>query len=192
MRNKRAVFIWLLLLWSLTGGVTPGQAQKRQFDEYQVKAVFLYNLTCFVFWPQAAFASLDAPFRIVIYGNDPFGPLLDRVMANETVQGRPIVIERVTATVPVPPCQMLFVTAAAQPQAAGQAAALSGEPVLTVGETPQFISGGGMINLQTDHNRVQLQINSGAARRAEGGGLILSAKLLRVATLVNSQGETPP
>lgn len=192
MRNKRVVIIGLLLLWFLTGGVTPGQAQKRQFDEYQVKAVFLYNLTCFVSWPQSAFAAQDAPFRIVIYGNDPFGPLLDRVMANETVQGRPIVIERVAATVPVPPCQMLFITAAAQPQTADLTAALSGEPVLTVGETPQFISGGGMINLQTGHNRVQLQINSGAARSAEQSGLILSAKLLRVATLVDPQGETLP
>jgi hypothetical protein len=192
MRCKRVIFIGLLLLWSVVGNVPPGQAQKRRFDEYQVKAVFLYNLTCFVFWPQAAFSSPDAPFRIVIYGNDPFGPLLDRVMANETVQGRPIMVERVAANAPLPPCQMLFVTAAAQPQAAALTAALSGEAVLTVGETSRFIPAGGMINLQADHNRVQLQINSDAARRAEQGGLILSAKLLRVATLVDSEGDTPP
>jgi hypothetical protein len=192
MRHKRLTCILLLLCWFLTGGASPGQAQKRQFDEYQVKAVFLYNLTCFVSWPKSAFASPNAPFRIVIYGNDPFGPLLDRVMANEKVQGRPIVIERVAATDPLPPCQMLFVTAGGQSRAAALMATLTGKTVLTVGETPRFIPADGMINLQTSHGRVQLQINAAAARRAEQGGLTLSAKLLRIAALIDSQGEPAP
>jgi hypothetical protein len=49
-----------------------------------------------------------------------------------------------------------------------------------------------MINLQTSHGRVQLQINAAAARRAEQGGLTLSAKLLRIAALIDSQGEPAP
>jgi hypothetical protein len=191
-RLKRSFYLLPALLCCLSIGMTPpARAQQRQFDEYQVKAVFLFNLTCFVSWPPTAFASPRAPFRIVVYGRDPFGPLLDQVMAGETAQGRPIVIERVAVGVAVPLCQLLLVSADSQTQAAPLLDTAAEQAVLTVGESPGFIAAGGLCNLRTRDRRIQLQINAAAHRHAERHGLVLSAKLLQVATLIDASGEPP-
>jgi hypothetical protein len=189
---KRFFCLLPALLCCLTFGTTATRAQQRQFDEYQVKAVFLFNLTCFISWPPAAFTSPRAPFRLVVYGRDPFGPLLEEVMAGEMAQGRPIIIKRIAAGAAVPPCQLLFVTADAQTQAAPLLTAAAKHAVLTVGESPDFIAAGGICNLHTHDRRIQIQVSAASVRQAEGHGLMLSAKLLQVATLIGSSGEPPP
>src|ERR1700704_5980613 len=55
--------------------------------EYQVKAAFLLNFTKFVEWPASAFASADSPIAICVWGDDPFGKILDQIVAEEVVDG---------------------------------------------------------------------------------------------------------
>jgi len=59
----------LISLWC----ASPARASDRAFDEYQVKAVFLYRLTLFITWPEEAFTTPEQPFVIGILGDDPLG-----------------------------------------------------------------------------------------------------------------------
>ena len=52
-------------------------AQGRAFDEYQVKAAFLYNFAKFVEWPPGTFANATDPIGICIVGQNPFGSMLE-------------------------------------------------------------------------------------------------------------------
>src|SRR4051812_23846492 len=61
-------------------------------NEYDLKAVLLYNFTQFVDWPATAFATPEAPLVIGILGRDPFGPVLDELVAQENVGHRRIVV----------------------------------------------------------------------------------------------------
>src|SRR5687768_4971514 len=65
-----------------------------QTREYDIKAVFLYNCTRFVTWPETAFESGNAPFVIGVLGEDPFGRALDEAVQDEKVGSHPIVVQR--------------------------------------------------------------------------------------------------
>jgi hypothetical protein len=60
-------------------------------------------------------------------------------------------------------------------------ARLRESPILTVGETDDFLRWGGMIEFFNDHNHVRLRINLAAARATS---LQISSKLLRVAQVL--------
>src|SRR5688572_27895567 len=65
--------------------------------EYRVKAVFLFNFSRFVEWPESAFSAPGAPFVVGVFGHDPFGGELEAVMRGETVGGRALEVRRVAS-----------------------------------------------------------------------------------------------
>jgi hypothetical protein len=144
--------------------------------EYQVKAAFLLNFTKFVEWPAGAFEAPDSPIHICIFGHDPFGPILDRMIAGEAVNGRSVTALRINRTPDAKACQVLFFDDSEKD-------GLSilpglGPGVLTVGEEEGFLRGGGMIAFLLENRRVRFRIDRKAA---ENAGLRLSSKLLNVA-----------
>ncbi len=155
------------------------------FSEYQVKAVFLYNLVNFIQWPETAFGASDPRFTIGILGPDSFADQLERAVANERALGREIRIVRYSANPDFNqrPCQIFFSQIDKNDSWLALHEELSGRPVLTVSDHAGFTQQGGMINLLTTGNRIQLEINLENARRA---GLKISAKLLSLARLVSS------
>jgi len=153
--------------------------------EYEVKAAFIYNFIQFVEWPQTAFADPAAPFRVCVYGDNPFGSALERTIRGEQVNGHPIAIERVAVGGMVTQCQLLFVPQSQSARTAGVLRAAGEAPVLSVGESPNFLRAGGMINLFVEGGRVRFDVNLSAA---SARGLVASSKLLRVARNT-SEGE---
>ena len=62
-----------ITLTVLTAGLMQVHAQTPlAIDEYQVKAVFLFNFAKFVEWPATAFKSANEPIRICLLGQNPF------------------------------------------------------------------------------------------------------------------------
>ena len=176
-----AIFVALLSVLSpvvLSGG-SEGPS------EYQVKAAFLLNFARFVEWP-ASGAQASEPFVVVVFGKDPFGPVLDQAMAGKTVNGRPLQVRRVTDPAALRTCQMAFIAASESRRSGEILAALSGSAVLTVSESGGFARRGGMINFVVDENHVRFEINPGSATRA---GLKVSSKLLQLAIVVRDGSE---
>src|SRR5687767_15491065 len=54
----------------LTGFFAP-QIRAQAFNEYDLKATFLYHLAQFVDWPPEAFPTEETPFVIGVLGTDP-------------------------------------------------------------------------------------------------------------------------
>ena len=67
-------------------------------------------------------------------------------------------------------------------------AALDKSPILTVGDQPDFLKRGGMIQFVLEGNKVRFEVNLTAAKKA---GLTLSSELLKVATAVRRESVTP-
>src|SRR5215208_7247618 len=88
----------------------PAAATAQSSGEYNVKAAYLYNFAKFVEWPAQSFPSPDAPFAICVLGPDPFGQVLDDVARGERIQGRPLVVRRLTGWDDAEACQILFVS----------------------------------------------------------------------------------
>jgi hypothetical protein len=168
-------FCWLAAWPARAAEVSP---------EYQVKAAFLLNFTRFIEWPQSAFSSPNAPFRICIAGRDPFGGALTAIIGGERVNSHPLMVEKLEGgQVSFSHCPMIFF-----PRSENNEAALIprlGRGVLTVGETEDFLRIGGIIRFVLENNRVRFDVNQTAARRA---GLLISSRLLKIARYVESGG----
>ena len=148
--------------------------------EYEVKAAFLYNFAKYVQWPSSARSDTNGPFVIGVLGKDPFGPILDRAMNGQSVQGRVIVVRRFVRIEEIE-CDLLFVSSSENRNLQKIFDALHRRAVLTVGDSHQFAELGGMFNLTTEENRIHFDMNPEAIQRA---GLKAGSQLFRFARIV--------
>lgn len=150
--------------------------------EYQVKAVFLFNFTQFVAWPESAFGSPDAPFVIGVLGEDPFGPYLDEVVRGETVAGRPIVVRRLSDPADAEGAHILFIDRSVDPrQVADVKARLASRHTLTVTDDQATSVPEAVVRFRNVNDRIRLRIDVASAQSA---GLTISSKLLRPAEII--------
>lgn len=152
--------------------------------EHQVKAVFLFNFTQFIEWPESAFPNAETPFRIGILGEDVFGKGLDKLVEGETIQKHKLAVERSQKLEDLQNCQLIFISKSEKARAAEILSKLKGKPVLTVSELPGFASQGGMINFYLDGSKVRFEINPATSQRV---GLKISSQLLSLGKIVESE-----
>lgn len=158
-------------------------AQPGAFQEDQIKAVFLYNLTNFITWPEESFENPNSPLKIRILGKDTFGPFLDKVVQGESVKGRNIVVERGVKIEDLCSCNILFISSSIKNKLPAIFKVIRECNVLTVGDVEGFANLGVTVNLIPKSNRMSVEINIISAKNA---GLEISSKLLNVATIVKS------
>jgi hypothetical protein len=178
----RILYGWRTWLWVCLLGFAPGTA-RADSREYQIKAAFLVNFMQFVTWPSNAFANDDAPFCIVVLGDDPFGPALDQTVQGETVNHHRIVVQRCRRVEDCKDCQMVFVSRSEEKNLPTILATLDSGPVLTVSEMRGFARNGGIINFYFEGKKVHFEINPAVAQRDK---LRMSAQLLSLGKIVES------
>jgi YfiR/HmsC-like len=165
---------------AIAAGASPLWAQSDPpTEEYRLKAAFVYRFPQFVEWPAPSVNGRDR-VNICVTRPNPFGGLLDELIAGETLNGRPLVVREVDRPSDVDECQVLFVPKSGTGRKAVLDAAVA-RPVLTIGESPHFLDEGGVINLQVIGRRVRFEVSPGAAERV---GLRLSSQLLQLAIRV--------
>jgi len=187
-RAMRALSLRLVLCAGAGAAIgMPGEASAQSFArEYQLKAVFLFNFTQFVEWPDGAFLTPKAPLVIGILGDDPFGGSLDETVRGEAVGEHPLEVRRYRNVEDIAGCQILFIGGLGKDHLDHVLDRLRGRPILTVGDTDRFAGRGGMIRFVTDRNKIRLRINLEAATAAN---LKISSKLLRPAEIVATGKE---
>ena len=144
--------------------------------ESAVKATYLYKFAPFVDWP--AKPGAPAAFNICVIGTDPFGPLLDRLVAGQRVADRPIVVRRLAQAQRDAPCQIAFVAGSRGQDVKAALLALRGAPVLTVTDGAMDP---GVIDFAVVGGRVRFRVDDEAAAE---NGLTVSSKLLSLAISV--------
>ncbi len=166
-----------LLLGILAAGICPAQV----FNEYQVKAAFLYSFAKFVEWPPQAFSSPSSAIGICILGDDPFGNFLDDTVRGKSVGGRPLAVYRLTDFPAGHECKILFIASSERRRMPALLASVATPGLLTVGDTAEFAAQGGVIGLRLDGERIRLLVNLTSAEKAQ---LRVSSRVLSMATIV--------
>ena len=159
-------------------------AEEAPLSEYQVKAALLLNFVRYTDWPAGAFAQTNSPYVIGIVGRDPFGSDLEKTFESKIVKGRPFLLKRVSSDQELRACHLLFVPFSERRRSRDLLEKTRGAPVLTVGESPDFLDQGGVINLLLKNGSVPFEINLEPARAAR---LKLDANLLKVAVSVRGK-----
>jgi len=170
------------LLWAAPSNAGAAAGAAAPARECEIKAAFLYNFTKFVDWPERTFANADAPIVIGVFGESPCAQELERLTKDRKVNGRTLVVRRIASAAEAKVTQLLFVGSAQEAQFAGLEPAIESLPVLTVGESPRFVTLGGAIDFVPQGDKIRFEINIDAAEHA---GLKISAQLQKLATVVH-------
>jgi hypothetical protein len=156
-------------------------AQSNATSEYQVKAAFLFHFAQFVDWPPEAFKDAATPLTYCTVGDDPFHGALDAGLDGKTIDGRSVRVLHFKQAQEIQGCQILYLGTPDKKFISATLANLRASPVLTVGESENFVQQGGMIGFLLEDNKVRFEINLDAAERTK---LKISARLLALAKTV--------
>lgn len=148
------------------------------------KAAFLYNFARFTEWPETAFSTSSSPFVIGVAGDEGLRAAVDTVVKSKAVDGRALKTRNVKNAKDLADVQMLFVGGASGPRVADLLHALSGQPVLTVGDVDRFCDQGGMIAFLLDGNHMRFEIRFEATKQA---GLKVSSRVLSLAKAIHGK-----
>jgi len=164
---------------------SPVSAQTASPSEYQVKAIFLFNIVQFVDWPPAAFADAQAPLVVGVLGKDPFGAYLDETFRGETASNRPVIVQRYRRVEEIETCHLLFISVSEARHLEQILARLKDRSILTVADGGSGRRGVG-IQFVTVQNKIRMKIDLEAASAAH---LTISSKLLKLAEIVTPGGN---
>jgi hypothetical protein len=178
------VSIVLVMLFFVSPSNLPAQQSKA--SEFEVKAAYLYNFGRFVQWSQAAAASKGNSFPICVFGQDPFGTVLDTTLSGESIDGKAVVAKRVSKAQDALDCRVLYISASEDSRLKDILVGLDKAGVLTVSDIPQFSQRGGMIQFVVVANKIRFEVNLTSAQEA---GLTLSSDLLKVAVAVRKSPQ---
>jgi hypothetical protein len=178
--RRRRGFVLLAFIFAVFSGPRHAlDAQQSKPEEYQVKAVYLFNFGKFIEWPQGT--PKDNLFGVCVLGHDPFGATLDATINGEIIEGKKLVARRIAGIQDAANCRILFIGMSEANHVKQILASVERTGVLTVSDMPDFTSSGGMIQFVLRENKVRFEVNLSAAEKA---GLTFSSQLLKVATTV--------
>jgi hypothetical protein len=149
-------------------------------DEYQVKAAFLFHFAQFVEWPAG-----DPSLFVCMLNDEPHRQEFQSTIEGKLVGTRVLHVRLLSQPQDVQRCNILFLSREEARRQATVLKSLHGLPVLTVGETSNFLSDGGMIHFHLEKGKIRFDINLGAADSAH---LKISSQLLLLATSVTRGG----
>ena len=175
--------VWLLaLLVAACCSSRPALAQQpAASSECEAKAGFLLNFLKYVEWPATTGSDTNAPLQICLIGEDRLGTSLSSLMKSKMIDGQTVVFKHCDGECAWRQCRLLFISSSESRKVEEILAAVKDLPVLTVGETDDFLEKSGMISLVMRDKTVRLEINLAAA---EAAGLKISSRLLAVADAV--------
>lgn len=151
--------------------------------ETVVKATYLYKFAPFVTWPNG---DATGPFTLCVVGDDPFGPLLDRAVAGQSLGTRAIQVVHIDTVGPKSNCDVAYLGGSHSESVADALRALRGTPTLTVTDDDDPP---GIIAFAVADGHVRFRVDEAQARE---NGLVISSKLLSLALSVRlapGQGE---
>jgi hypothetical protein len=176
MRQQILACLMLVFL-SILG--QPAAAQDA-LPEADLKAAVLYNFTKYVEWPAEAFASAEEPLVVGVFGEESFTKTLRTLLADKTAHKHPFVVRRLTNDAEAKGCHILFFQANETRRMGRLYETIKRSPILTIGESEEFMDQGGMVNLFFEDKQVRFEVHPPTAENAK---LSVSSRLLRLAKI---------
>lgn len=185
----------LLLLLALTlvavAMPLPAESPTTSIDDVELKAAYALKFLHYTQWPDDSPTAAQPPQRSILAIGDHAQQRALVVIAREAEQlGQPRVEVRWANPGSIRDAEMLelartsnavFISSVDPDDAAYLLQALSSTPVLTIGDSPEFMAAGGMLGLVQMDRRLAFDANNHSIRAA---GLRVSANVLRLARTV--------
>lgn len=171
-------FLVIAWLWvTMCVFLTPCQSQTTA-DPPALQAAYLYNFAKYVKWPATNSPSQRAPINIGFLGKTPVSAKLADTVKNKTIQGREIFISQSNTIEGLRNCHIIYVPLTESARLVTALLTLKEAPILTVGESRDFLDKGGMIRVFLDHESMRFDVNLPQVQKA---GLVLDPNMLSCA-----------
>ena len=152
--------------------------QKSYTQEQKFKAIFVYNFTKYLNWPES---SIGDEFIIAVLGNNPIIDEL-RIIANaKTVLNKKIVVNRISQDELNQKFQILFIPKENYSLIKSSCESLAGKPVLIISEKVNGCNDGAGINFIQKNNNLSFELNKLNITKR---GISINSQLLSLATQV--------
>ena len=202
MKNKVYILVVLMLLAAVVTSSALA-ADSDQNRERKIKAAFLYNFIKFVEWPKEKMPDNDEPVVIGVVGMADSTKAFTAI-AKKEVKGKKIIVKQFMDLCDstkksnesksrekwnrdmksLKKCHIVFVSkckSLSKNDTAVLIDALKGTPVLTVGERPDFLKSGGIVNFLMQEKKIRFEVNLDSAKQNK---VIIRSKLLKLAKRV--------
>ncbi len=170
-----AIFFFILSVSALA------ETRNEDFNEYVVKAGFLYSFTKFIDWPEEKSKIKDnGRFNLCLFGENPFGNILNNLAKKRKFKGADLVIKENPPSDSLQKCHILFIPKPYGSFLKSLLRIIGRTPILVVTEEDGLIYQGAGINFVIrgeKKNKIRFQINRKAV---EQGGLWISSELLKL------------
>ena len=183
--GRRICELALVLLMALSTGGPAARGSSLDNNEYAVKAAFLFHFAQLTNWPSGTLQHATDPFTICTTGRDPFNGALETVLSGKTVKEHAVRVLHLKQLSGVEGCQVLFIGASESAHLATLFTSLRNLPILTTGETDEFVRLGGMIGFRREQDRLRFDINVPAAEKCN---MTFSSELLSLAKTIIPAG----
>jgi len=182
--RRRIALLWVSLL---IAGLAQVARPQSVAEEYQVKAAFLFHFAQFVDWPPGVLNKSDSSLILCVFEDEPRRQEFQTTIEGKAVGARVLHVRQISQPQDVRGCNIFFLSRDEARRQTAILKSLRGMPVLTVGETDDFLSSGGMIRFHLDEDKIRFDINLNGA---ESSHLKISSRLLLLATSV-TQSSIP-
>ena len=174
--------VWLMTL--CTGGPV-ARGSSLDNNEYAVKAAFLFHFAQLTNWPSGTLQHATDQFTFCTTGKDPFNGALETILSGKMVKEHAVRIVHLKELSGVEDCQVLFIGASESAHLTTVFTNLHNLPILTTGETDEFVRLGGMIGFRREQDRLRFDINVPAAEKCN---MTFSSELLSLAKTIIPAG----
>ncbi len=169
---------WIVPCFAALLGCCMATVCHAELKTQQIKAAYLYQISKFIFWPEAR-KQVDK-FQVCQLGPDNYGGALQK-MVGRTVFSKPVSIESIDSLQQARHCHLLILSNPKDIKPASLHKLVSEHSVLTVVDGESYWDLG-MVAFVLEKQRVRLHINLGLA---EESGLTFAANLLEVASEIH-------
>lgn len=149
--------------------------------EDNIKAVFIYNFTKYIQWPNS---DTSRTFEIAIIGDSNIIIPLKEIAEKKLVDNRKIEIKHCQDIQDINMCHILFISASENKRLHEILQKVKNRNILTISDCNGFAEEGVAINFVIIEGKVKFEISSGAINNA---GLKVSSQLLKLAILVGKK-----
>lgn len=175
---------FLLVFVAMVHIATPVQAAPQTFEQYPVLAALTLNFARFSLWPNNAFPAGEnaETLNICLVGDNVVQQSFDAING-KTAATKTIKVINAERLRNLAQCHVLFIAELEQNLLVQVFLDVKAHPVLTIGETDEFIEAGGMVGMINKDGKIQLSVN---LEKVKASGLTISSNLLKLAQIVGN------
>lgn len=173
MKYVITTLILIVLIFHSFLCASSSRAEERILNENQAKAAFIFNVARYVSWPPPHSDTL----LIGVLGKHPLAHEWQGI-SGKTLNGRKIKIFKSNDVDELIDCQIVFIEETSQQKTSRALLFLRRYPILTIGDSPDFINMGGILNISLFNNHISFSISQAQTRAV---GLDISSNLLKLA-----------